>query len=266
MKIEINRVCKSYHLSRHRQLSVLNNIDLTIESGSFTVILGESGCGKSTLLSMIAGLIKPSSGEILVDGLPVAGPSPARTLLFQQPSLLPWLTVAENIAFGCRLRGDKEKLTERVQVLIEMIGLTGFANNHPPQLSVGMAQRVSLARALISKPEALLLDEPFSSLDTFNRVNLQEQLTQIWQHKKYTTLLVTHDLDEAMAVGQKIILLGGCPCEIHAEYDIESPFPRKTSSPSLLEIRQKINFDMRQHHTRLCGSTPIKPMSAAGVL
>ena len=208
-------------------------------------ILGESGCGKSTLLNLLSSLIMPTSGEILVDSKPVSGPSPDRSLLFQHSNLLPWLTVADNIVFGCRLRGDLENLEEKLAESITMIGLDGFADRYPVELSVGMAQRVCLARALIGQPKALLLDEPFGSLDIFTRIRLQNELIQIWQQRPFTGILVTHDIDEALIVAQKIIILGGHPATAKSVYTVDLPYPRDISSLSFFEARRQILHQLR---------------------
>lgn len=239
MKIEIQNLYKDYQLSHNHQLSVFSDLNITIASGSFTVIIGESGCGKSTLLNLIAGLTQPSSGVILANGCEVTAPSPERTLLFQKPSLLPWLTVRENIAFGATVRGDKKNIKERIQKYINLVGLNGFEESHPSELSVGMSQRVSLARSLMAKVEVMLLDEPFGSLDTFNRSRLQNELIQIWKERQFTIILVTHDIDEALAVGQKIIFLGGRPCSVQSIYDIDLPYPRDISSNDFFQVRSK---------------------------
>lgn len=246
MKVKLHSVYKDFYLVQRQKLSVLTNLNMVIEKGSFIVILGASGCGKSTLLSMIAGLTMPTSGTIIAGGQEVTGPSPSRTLLFQQPSLLPWLTVQENIAFGCQIRGEKHNLQERVRDFIEVIGLTGFEDSHPPELSVGMAQRVSLARALIGQPELLLLDEPFGALDTLNRTRLQDELIQIWHDRELTTIFVTHDIDEALTVGEKIVFLGGTPCTIQSVYDVNLPYPREIASNSFFQLRQQIIADLQE--------------------
>jgi ABC-type nitrate/sulfonate/bicarbonate transport system ATPase subunit len=238
LKIAINQLTQAFPLSRATNLSVLAGINLQIAAGCFTVILGESGCGKSTLLNLVAGLLPPTAGEILADGQRVSGPGPERSILFQQPSLLPWLTVADNIAFGCRLRGEMEDLPGRVEQLIRMIGLQGFADRYPAELSLGMAQRVCLARALIGKPKALLLDEPFGALDICNRIRLQSELLRIWQRERFTALLVTHDIDEALVVGQQIVVLGGRPTTILSAHAVDLPYPRDITSPSFFATRR----------------------------
>lgn len=227
-------------LSQKQELTVFNGLDLVIDGGSFVVIVGGSGCGKTTLLHLIAGLISPCEGTIFADYKPVEATSPARTILFQQPSLLPWLTVSENINFGCKLRGDTYKLEQRTQELVHLIGLDGFENTHPPELSTGMAQRVSLARALLGDPKVLLLDEPFASLDLVNRAKLQSKLTDTWRRQGFTAVLVTHDIDEALSLGQKILFLGGFPSSINAEITVNLPYPRDVTSTSFFEAKRDV--------------------------
>ncbi|MBU4153038.1 MAG: ABC transporter ATP-binding protein [Proteobacteria bacterium] len=245
MKIETIDLSQSFPLSKAKSFPVFSGLDFVIESGSFTVLLGESGCGKSTLLSLLAGLIPITSGEVRADGITVTGPSPERTILFQQPSLLPWLTVKENISFGCRLRGDRDNLDARVNDLIRLIGLVGFENRHPTELSVGMAQRVCLARALIGQPQLLLLDEPFGFLDICNRARLQNELIGVWRERRFTIILVTHDVDEALIVGEKVIVLGGRPAEVLSVHEIDLPYPRDISSHSFFTLRATIINQLR---------------------
>lgn len=246
LKIEASGLCQSFPLTRGRSHAVLAGVSLVVERGSFTVILGESGCGKSTLLNLLAGLVMPTSGQIQANGKLVVGPSPDRSILFQQPSLLPWLTVAENIAFGCRLRGELDSLPGRVEDLMKMIGLVGFEDRHPAELSVGMAQRVCLARALIGQPKTLLLDEPFGALDIFNRTRLQNELIKIWQQRPFTAILVTHDIDEALVVAEKIIVLGGRPATAQKVYDVDLAYPRDIASHAFLEARSQLLHQLRE--------------------
>ncbi|MDD5759726.1 MAG: ABC transporter ATP-binding protein [Desulfobulbaceae bacterium] len=240
MKFEVKDLCRSFTISRGRSHAALDKVTFQLQSGSFTVILGESGSGKSTLLNLLSGLIFPTTGQILADNTAIHGPSPDRNLLFQQPNLLPWLSVADNILFGCRLRGDTDNLGGRLTHLLEMIDLSGCEDRLPAELSVGMAQRVCLARALIGNPKSLLLDEPFGALDIFNRLRLQNELLKIWQNRPFTGILVTHDIDEALIVAEKIIILGGQPATVKSVYDVALPYPRDISSHSFFEARSQI--------------------------
>lgn len=227
---------------------VFANLNLVVEPGCFAVILGASGCGKSTLLDMLAGLTKPCQGTILADGREVTAPHPSRSLLFQHPSLLPWLTVADNVAFGCQVRGELDNLEQRVEEIIAMIGLQGFAGAYPAELSIGMAQRVCLARALLGQPRVLLMDEPFSSLDSFNRRNLQREVVNIWRRRHLTIVMVTHDLEEAVLLGQQIIFLGGHPGKVRKIYDVALPYPRDMGSEDFFKLRNKIIGELRHNY------------------
>ena len=237
MDILIRQVDKVYGLASDGTHMVLQHIDLDIKSGEFITILGKSGCGKSTLLNLIAGLSSPSRGDILVGDKPVRGPHPSIFIVFQQPYLLPWLDVRENIAFGCNLRKDQDKLSYRVEQFVELVGLSGRSQLFPSELSVGMACRVSLARALIGRPQALLLDEPFGALDMFTRSRLQEEMINIWMSEQFTAVLVTHDIDEAILMGKKIIILGGDPCRIMTIIDNPLPYPRKITDEDFFHIK-----------------------------
>ncbi len=240
MKIEINNIEKEFRLPGRKRLSVLKKVDFTVADGDLVVILGESGCGKSTLLNILAGLLEPSRGEIRVDGRKIRGPHPSRSILFQEPSLLPWLTVEENIAFGCKIRGEREDLEDRVKRWIGLLNLSGFEKAHSSELSVGMAQRVCLARALIGNPNILLLDEPFGSLDPFTRSRLQDELIKSWRREAFTALFVTHDIEEGINLGRKIVLLGGRPCGVIEEFDIDLEYPRRITDESFIRLKSDI--------------------------
>ena len=176
----------------------LQDVSVTMKSGEFVSLVGPSGCGKSTILRLVAGLILPTLGRVTVDGAEVETPSPERGVVFQNPTLFPWLTVEKNIAFSLDVRGMKDGKAERVDQMIRMIGLERFRNDYPAQLSGGMAQRVALVRTLINEPEILLLDEPLGALDEFTRMNMQDEILNIWSQKKQLALMVTHSIDEAV--------------------------------------------------------------------
>ncbi|HFQ80882.1 MAG TPA: ABC transporter ATP-binding protein [Desulfobacterales bacterium] len=248
MKIEIKGVSKDLPMVVGGYVPVFANLNLMVEPGSFVVVLGASGCGKSTLLDMLAGLTKPCRGTILIDGHELTAPHPSRSLLFQHPSLLPWLTVTENVAFGCQVRGEVNNLEQRVEEIIAMIGLRDFAGAYPAELSLGMAQRVCLARALLGQPRVLLMDEPFSSLDSFNRRNLQREVVNIWQRRHLTIVMVTHDLEEAVLLGQRIIFLGGHPGKVRQTYDIDLPYPRDMGSEDFFKLRNEIIEELRHNY------------------
>jgi ABC-type nitrate/sulfonate/bicarbonate transport system ATPase subunit len=240
LKIKIEKITKLYKRSENSEHTVLKDISFSIDKGDFVIILGESGCGKTTLLNLLAGLEQPTSGKIYVDEQEVQGIHPSRSMLFQQPTLIPWLSVKENVAYGCKLRGDIEELDYRVDQFLEIMGLSGFADAKPNQLSLGMAQRTCLARALVGHPNALLLDEPFASLDTFTQAHIQEELVNLWLSEQFTAVFVTHDIDEAIKLGNKIILLSGEPANITDIFEINEEYPRDSNNPVLKETRKKI--------------------------
>jgi len=239
-KICIENLTQRFVMPRKKELTALHNINLTIKKNEFIAIIGESGCGKSTLLNIIGGLLKPVSGTVSVNGLPVTGPHHSRMMMFQQPCLLPWLTVEENIAFGCKLRKETEGLSDKVADFIKTIGLEGFGNVYPNALSAGMLQRVALARSLIGHPEILLMDEAFSDVDFFTRIRLLELLSHLWKKLDLTILLVTHDIDEALLLAERIILVGGRPGGIQGIFPITEPFPRDMGNPVLYAQKKEI--------------------------
>lgn len=240
MKIQLEKVSKLFSISPKGSRTVLKDISFSIEDGDFVIILGESGCGKTTLLDMLAGLEMPSSGVIRVDGKPVKGIHPSRSMLFQQPTLIPWMSVKENVAYGCKLRGDTDRLNYRVNQFLEIMGLGGFADDKPNQLSLGMAQRACLARALVGHPEILLMDEPFASLDTFTQSHIQEEMINLWLSEQFTAVFVTHDIDEAIRLGNKIILLAGEPATIKDTFIIDEQYPRDRNNERFKEIQAMI--------------------------
>ncbi|GBF77805.1 sulfonate ABC transporter ATP-binding protein [Paenibacillus sp. 598K] len=214
----------------------LRNIDLRVGEGQLVTIIGPSGCGKSTLLKIIAGLDTGYEGQVLLNGAPIAGPSIEKGVIFQEPRLFPWLTVEKNIAANLPLR--RPEVRKRVDELIELVRLQGFERAYPRELSGGMAQRVAIARALLRNPAVLLLDEPFGALDAFTRAHMQEVLLDIWQRNGTTMLLVTHDLDEAVFLGERVVVMNPRPGQISSIQTIDLPFPRKRASSSFQEMRR----------------------------
>jgi ABC-type nitrate/sulfonate/bicarbonate transport system ATPase subunit len=205
----------------------LEPITLAVADNDFVTILGPSGCGKSTLLRLVAGLDRPSAGRILLDGKEVSAPGADRGMVFQSYTLFPWLTVADNIAFGLRERGvARDKRHEIVRVWLERIGLSGFAQHYPKQLSGGMQQRTAIARALANDPAILLLDEPFGALDNQTRALMQELLLGIWERERKTVLFVTHDIEEAIFLASRVIVMTARPGRIKADVAVELPHPR----------------------------------------
>ena len=210
----------------------LQDVSVTMKSGEFVSLVGPSGCGKSTILRLVAGLILPTLGRVTVDGAEVETPSPERGVVFQNPTLFPWLTVEKNIAFSLDVRGMKDGKAERVDQMIRMIGLERFRNDYPAQLSGGMAQRVALVRTLINEPEILLLDEPLGALDEFTRMNMQDEILNIWAQKKQLALMVTHSIDEAVYMGTRVLVMESNPGRIVADIRIDEDFPRDRSRAS----------------------------------
>ena len=208
-------------------LVTLAPIDLTIGENEFVALVGRSGCGKTTLLNMVAGLVEPSSGQILVDGVAVTGPGRGKGVVFQQHALFPWLTARNNIIFGARSRGlaPAECQREATQ-LLDLIGLTAYADRYPNQLSGGMQQRIAIARALALDPQILLMDEPFGALDEITRIEMQDELLRVWSSRRKTVIFVTHSLSEALHLADRVIVMGFGPGHNAAEYKIDKPRPR----------------------------------------
>lgn len=218
----------------------LYNVSTTMESGEFISLVGPSGCGKSTILRLVAGLITPTLGTVSVDGKEVKGPNPQRGMVFQKPTLFPWLTVEKNIGFSLEMQGKLKGNEEKVQRMLKVIGLEKFKDDYPAQLSGGMAQRVALVRSLINEPEILLLDEPLGALDAFTRMNMQDEILNIWAEKKQLALMVTHDVDEAIYMGTRVLVMDANPGRIVADIKIDEEFPRDRSSAKFVEYRNDI--------------------------
>src|SRR5881409_2289780 len=219
---------------------VLDSISFSLEAGELVSLVGPSGCGKSTLLRLIAGLDFPDSGELLVDEEPISGPSAERGLVFQDPNLFPWLTVRRNIEAGLAARGVLEQKRSEVKEFMRLVGLEAFADAYPHHLSGGMAQRVALARALINHPKVLLLDEPLGALDAFTRMRMQDEVLRLWQNRRTTMLLVTHDIDEAIYMSDRIMIMSPRPGRIERTISVALDRPRQRSSPDFLCLRGDI--------------------------
>lgn len=218
----------------------LQDVSVEMSGGEFVSLVGPSGCGKSTILRLVAGLITPTLGRVTVNGEEISGPSPSRGLVFQNPTLFPWLTAEKNISFSLDLRGDDKGKAEKVEHMLEITGLTQFRHDYPAQLSGGMAQRVALVRTLINEPEILLLDEPLGALDEFTRMNMQDEILNIWMQKKQLALMVTHSIDEAVYMGTRVLVMEANPGRIVADTRINEDFPRDRSSASFVEYRNEI--------------------------
>ena len=232
----------------------LTPVDLSVEENDFITILGPSGCGKSTLLRIVAGLDSPSEGRVQLDGRPVTAPGPDRGMVFQSYTLFPWLTVAENIAFGLREKGVPEReRRETVASFVELVGLKGFETHWPKQLSGGMQQRTAIARALANDPEILLLDEPFGALDNQTRGLMQELLLSIWERKRKTVLFVTHDIDEAIFMASRVVVMSARPGRIKSDTPVDLPHPRDyriKTSPEFSELKIRLTEDIRSEVLR----------------
>jgi ABC-type nitrate/sulfonate/bicarbonate transport system ATPase subunit len=235
-KLELIGVNKNFG-----KLQVLSDINLTVNKGEFAAIVGPSGCGKSTILRMFSGLETPSSGQVLADGQPIKGPHPQRSLIFQEHALYPWRTVEQNVGFGMELSGVPEaERKERIKEILEKVGLDGFQTYYPHQLSGGMRQRASIARALVLNPEVLLLDEPYGALDAITRLTMQNELIKLWRGTGKTMLLITHDIDEAVYLADTIYVMSPRPARFVAILKADMPRPRNRNGADFVHLRQTI--------------------------
>ncbi len=239
--LELKNVSKSFAKIETEEVThALNSVTLSMESGEFISLVGPSGCGKSTILRLVAGLIAPTTGTLSVNGKEIEDPDPDRGMVFQKPTLFPWLTVEKNIAFSLQMQGKLKGNAQRVEEMLEIIGLEKFRDDYPAQLSGGMAQRVALARSLINEPKILLLDEPLGALDAFTRMNMQDEILKIWQKRQQLALMVTHDVDEAIYMGTRVLVMDSGPGRIVADIRISEAFPRDRSSPAFVAYRNDI--------------------------
>jgi ABC-type nitrate/sulfonate/bicarbonate transport system ATPase subunit len=230
----------SMAFERNGELSdVLYDINLDVEEGEFICLLGPSGCGKSTLLNILAGFLTPTRGQVEIGGEIVRGPDPRRIFVFQERGVFPWLTVEGNIAFG--LGGlSREERQRRVLYYIDLVGLKGFEKSYPSELSGGMKQRVEVARALAVNPDMLMLDEPFGALDSITRLTMRKELLRVWEAERKTVLFVTHDIEEAVQLADRVVVMSARPGTIQTVVTIDIPHPRDISSPRYLELRDGI--------------------------
>jgi sulfonate transport system ATP-binding protein len=245
-RLDVRGVSKSFTVNG-ASVAVLNDVSLSVAPGEFVALLGPSGCGKSTLLRLIAGLDRDYRGSITQDDEAVTGTSLDRGIVFQEPRLFPWATVRQNVALGLKnapiIEAEKRKAVESH---IALVGLDGFAEAYPHQLSGGMAQRAAIARGLVNRPRLLLLDEPFGALDALTRARLQNELQRIWAHEKITMILVTHDVDEAVFLGDRVVVLAPRPGRISRIFDIAAPRPRERSDDHLIRIRNEVLRTLEQ--------------------
>ncbi|HEY9643796.1 MAG TPA: ABC transporter ATP-binding protein [Coleofasciculaceae cyanobacterium] len=248
-KLEVRGLFKSYPVQGKKKLMVLEDINFKLYPREFVCLVGSSGCGKSTLLNIVAGLIAPSSGQVLVDGQAVTGPGSDRGMVFQGYTLYPWLTVSQNVAFGLQLRQiPKAEQRERVAYFLDVVGLTQFANAFPKQLSGGMKQRVAIARALANEPAVLLMDEPFGALDAQTKEQMQQFLMELWEQTHTTVLMITHDVEEAIFLSQRIYVMSSRPGRIKLEAPIDLPEHRDLEmklSSEFMEIKRNIIHALR---------------------
>jgi ABC-type nitrate/sulfonate/bicarbonate transport system ATPase subunit len=248
-KLEVRDLSKTFTVQR-KPLLVLQDINLQLHAREFVCLVGASGCGKSTLLNIIAGLVQPSAGAVLVDGEVVLGPGADRGMVFQGYTLYPWLTVAQNIAFGLKLRNlSKAQQREIVSHYLNVIGLTAFAQAYPKQLSGGMKQRVAIARALANAPEVLLMDEPFGALDAQTKEQMQQFLLNLWEETHTTVLMITHDVEEAIFLSQRLYVMSSRPGQLKVEVSISLPEHRELDiklTPEFIDIKRQVLHALRQ--------------------
>jgi NitT/TauT family transport system ATP-binding protein len=247
-RIDVRHV--SHRFALHgAALPVLQEVSFSVEPGEFVALLGPSGCGKSTLLRLVAGLDAPTEGSLNADGAAIAGPDPSRVVVFQDPTLYPWRTVRGNVAIGPQAQrrrlarrdpAQEEQAQNRIDAALELVGLSEFAEAFPHQLSGGMAQRVALARALVNDPALLVLDEPFGKLDSLTRIRMQGELARLWQDARFSVLLVTHDVEEALLLANRVIVFSERPARVVAEVRNDAPYPRHRDDPKLVALRREV--------------------------
>jgi len=237
-KLSVKGVTVAFRRGREG-ISVLENIDLDVGRGEFVCIVGPSGCGKTTLLNVVAGFLRPSAGQVCIDGEPVRGPDRRRIFVFQERGVFPWLTVEGNIGFGLA-KLPKQEQQARVAHYIDLVGLEGFEKAYPHELSGGMKQRVEVARALAVKPDVLYLDEPFGALDSITRLIMRRELLRLWHAERNTILFVTHDLEEAVQLADRVVVMTARPAAIRRVLNIDIPHPRDISSRQYLNYRDTI--------------------------
>ena len=242
--VTVDSIDLRFHSRNGGEVIALNNLSLSVPDKQFAVIVGPSGCGKSSLLDIIAGLNDPSGGECRLDGKPISGPGRERGMVFQNYSLFPWLTVLKNVAFGLTLKGEtSQRALDRARHYVNAVGLSSFENAYPNQLSGGMKQRVAIARSLANDPEVILMDEPFGALDSQTRSVMQQLLLGIWEKEHKTILFVTHDIDEALFLGEKVYVMSARPGRIIDTISVDFAHPRSyelSTEPAFAELKRRI--------------------------
>jgi NitT/TauT family transport system ATP-binding protein len=245
-KLEIDRVSKRYWFEREsREIPALENVSLSVSDGEFVAVVGPSGCGKTSLMNIVAGLLPYDEGAVAIDGKVVTGPGVDRAVVFQHSSLLPWRTIAKNIRYGMEMqqRFDSATMRERVDYFVKLVGLSGFENHYPSELSGGMQQRVNLARALAADPVVLLMDEPFAALDAQTREFMQAELLKIWAQAKKTVLFITHQINEAVYLADRVVVMSARPGRVKGTFNVPFGRPRGLElkrNPKFLELEDAI--------------------------
>ncbi len=238
-KVVFEGLSKSFPQKSGVRLSVLEDVDLTVEEGELICLLGPSGCGKSTLLNIAGGFEAPTSGSVSIDGVKVDAPHPRRVFVFQEFGIFPWASVWDNVVLGIRaLPGEQQ--TEIAQGVIDLVGLTGFERTYPMALSGGMKQRVEVARALAVSPDVIYMDEPFGALDSLTRLTMRSELIRIWEERRPTILFVTHDVDEAVQLAERVVVFSARPGRIAGEVPIDLPHPRDLGSPEYGSVKNRL--------------------------
>ena len=248
--LELRGVSKQFEL-QGRRIDALRDAHLRVRKGEFVCLIGASGCGKSTLLRIVAGFEAPTRGQALMWSMPIAGPGPERGMVFQDYALFPWLTVRGNIGFGPLARGrPAPEVKDTVERFIALVGLQRFADAYPHQLSGGMKQRVAIARVLANDAELVLMDEPFGALDAMTRERLQDELLDIWQRTGLTVVFVTHSIEEAVFLADRIVVMSPGPGRIESEVLVPLPRPRSVVAPEFNELRRELSQQLHSHHAR----------------
>ncbi|MDR7520020.1 MAG: ABC transporter ATP-binding protein [Armatimonadota bacterium] len=241
-KVVVSRVTRWFPAEDAERGLALQDVSFQVQPNEFVSVVGRSGCGKTTLLNIIAGLLRPTEGEVRIDGRPVEGPGPDRGMVFQHAALFPWLTALENVEFGPRNHGmPRDQRRALAMELIDLVRLRGFERKYPRELSGGMRQRVAIARALATDPEILLMDEPFGALDELTRAEMQEELLRIWEARRKTVVFVTHSIMEAIYLSDRIVVLSPHPGRVRKEVQIPMPRPRQRSSAEFMAYYEEIH-------------------------